>query len=168
MTNPKQYKTEAIILGTRPLGEKDKLVSIFTPHLGRFTIVAKSAQSQKSKLRGCIEPTAKVMLELYKGKSLDLVTEGQLLSGYWGIRESFERLCLAGEFIRWIIKFTAEHQENNALFILLDQALSSLDQEMALQAAKRCFQTKLLQIEGLWDHDNWVTEQEFLQKIRAY
>ena len=44
MTRPRVYKTEAIVLRQRKLGEADKIVTLFTPNYGKLDSVAKGAR----------------------------------------------------------------------------------------------------------------------------
>ena len=50
------YKTEAIIIKRVKLGEADRIITFYTPHLGKLQGVAKGVRKITSKLGGHLEP----------------------------------------------------------------------------------------------------------------
>ncbi len=168
MTQSKTKKCEAIILSTRPFSEKDRIVEFFAKQGGRATALAKSAATMKSRLRGHIEPTTHVELVLYRGKSLDLITEAHTLTSFLDIRSSYERIRLTGYLIQVLRNITVEHQDNPALFDILLKALAKLECGEPEAHVKTTFQTDILIAEGLWDLDTEITDGEFQNRINSY
>ena len=72
------YATRAIVLRTRPLGEKDRLVTLFSPEHGRISAVAKGARGTRSKLASASQPYVLGRFLLAKGRSLDIITQVQI------------------------------------------------------------------------------------------
>ena len=56
MPRPRVYKTQAIVLRQRKLGEADKIVTLYCAHLGKLDAVAKGVRRTKSRLAGNLEP----------------------------------------------------------------------------------------------------------------
>ena len=69
------YRDQGVVLRTQKLGEADRIITLFTKEHGRIKAVAKGVRRTKSKFGARLEPTSFVDLQLYAGKSLDIVTE---------------------------------------------------------------------------------------------
>ena len=67
MPPPRVYKTAAIVLRHRKLGEADKILTLFTPNYGKLDAVAKGVRRPTSKLAGHVEPLTYSSLLLARG-----------------------------------------------------------------------------------------------------
>ena len=56
MASPHIYRTDAVVLRQRRLGDADKICVLFTPQRGRIEAVAKGVRRTKSRLAGHVEP----------------------------------------------------------------------------------------------------------------
>ncbi len=45
MTRPRNYQTAAIIIKKIKLGEADRILTLYTPHLGKIQAVAKGGET---------------------------------------------------------------------------------------------------------------------------
>ncbi len=72
------YATRALALRVRPLGEKDRIVTLFSPEKGRFSAVAKGARGPKSKLASVAQPFIIARFLLAQGRSLDIINQAQI------------------------------------------------------------------------------------------
>lgn len=126
MSTPKLYKTEAIVLKGSDLGEADRLLTLFTPRLGKLKAVARGSRKPKSKLGGHVETLTHSLMMLAEGHSLDVVSQSQTLSSFLGLRGDLGRLSLGLYAADLVNCFTEERQENQALFDLLRDTLEWL------------------------------------------
>ncbi|MCL0053004.1 DNA repair protein RecO [Dehalococcoidales bacterium] len=55
MPKPRTYQTEAIIIKKTKLGEADRILTLYTPHLGKIQVVAKGVRHPRSKMAGYLE-----------------------------------------------------------------------------------------------------------------
>src|SRR5438105_3954447 len=83
------YKANAIVLRRIPLGETDKIITLFTREYGKYNAVAKGARKTTSRLCGATEPLMFLRAALADGMNLDVLTQCD-------IRESFP--TLRGDF----------------------------------------------------------------------
>src|ERR671910_2615010 len=90
------YKEQGIVLGSVKLAEADKIVTILTQGSGKVRAVAKGLRRTTSKFGARLEPFTHVSLMLYRGRSLDTVTQAEILHPFRGVREDFA-LFSAGE-----------------------------------------------------------------------
>src|SRR5438093_3302746 len=90
------YKEQGIVLRSVKLGEADKIVTILTQGAGKVRAVAKGIRKTRSRFGARLEPFTHVSLLLYRGKSLDTVTQAEIISPFLTLRRSFD-LIAAGE-----------------------------------------------------------------------
>ena len=82
MPPPRVYRSEALTLRKMPLGEADLIVTFFTRENGKLQAVGKGARKNSSKLVGHLEPLTQVNLSLARGRSLDIVTQAQVVTNF--------------------------------------------------------------------------------------
>ena len=73
------YRDEAIVIRTQKLGEADRIITLFTREHGRVRAVAKGVRRTKSKFGARLEPASLVDIQLYIGKTFDIVTQVESL-----------------------------------------------------------------------------------------
>ena len=123
----KVLKTEAIVLRHFPLGEADYILALYSRQLGKINAVAKGARRVKSKMGGHVEPLMHTSFLLAEGNNdLFTVNQAELLEGFRPIREDIERLELALHIAELMEAMTPTYQENEPLFHLLRDSLTTL------------------------------------------
>ncbi len=55
MTRPRSFQTEAVVLKKTKLGEADRILTFYTPDMGKTQGVAKGIRRPKSKMAGHLE-----------------------------------------------------------------------------------------------------------------
>ena len=70
----KLYRDEAVVLRTHDLGEADRIVTMLSRAHGRIRGVAKGVRRTKSRFGGRLEPFSMVDVQLYEGRTLDVIT----------------------------------------------------------------------------------------------
>ena len=93
-------KVRAVVLGSRPMGEADRVLRLFTRELGRVDAVVKGVRKTTSRWGGRLEPYAISDLMLYQGRSLYTVTQAQLVDVFRRLREDREGLAAAAVRLR--------------------------------------------------------------------
>jgi DNA repair protein RecO (recombination protein O) len=78
------YRDEAVVLRTQKLGEADRIVTLLTRQTGRVRAVAKGVRRTSSRFGARLEPFMHVDVQLYEGRSLDVVTQVETISPYGG------------------------------------------------------------------------------------
>lgn len=74
------YRDEAVVLRTQNLGEADRIVTVLTHSFGRVRAVAKGVRRTSSRFGARLEPFSVVDLQLYPGRTLDVVTQVETLA----------------------------------------------------------------------------------------
>ncbi len=76
------YRDEGVVLRTQKLGESDRIITVLTRRSGRVRAVAKGVRRTTSRFGARLEPFMLVDLQLWQGRSLDVVTQVETLSPY--------------------------------------------------------------------------------------
>jgi DNA repair protein RecO (recombination protein O) len=82
-SNERAYKTRAIVLRARNLGEADRIYTLFTESRGKVDAVAKGVRRTKSHIAGRLEFMSEAMLTLHRGRNLDVVTSADIVVTEW-------------------------------------------------------------------------------------
>jgi DNA repair protein RecO (recombination protein O) len=148
MTAPRVYQTEAIIIKRIKLGEADRILTLYTPELGKIKAVAKGTRRPKSKLGGHVELLTHSQLMLARGRNLDIITQAQTIDNFLPLKDNLGSIS-SGMYISELVdSFTAEHIENRRLFDLLLDTLNQLSQPKDSETVLRYFELHVLDYLG--------------------
>src|SRR5690554_3248610 len=76
------YRDEAVVLRTHKLGEADRLVTMLSKRHGKIRAVAKGVRRTASKFGARLEPFMVADVQLYEGRSLDIITQAESIGSY--------------------------------------------------------------------------------------
>ena len=76
------YRDDGIVLRTQKLGEADRIITILGRTSGRIHAVAKGVRRTKSRFGARLEPFTHVDLMLHTGRSLDIITQAEVIRPY--------------------------------------------------------------------------------------
>jgi DNA repair protein RecO (recombination protein O) len=76
------YRDDGIVLRTQKLGEADRIITILGRGSGRIRAVAKGVRRTKSRFGARLEPFTHVDLMLHTGRSLDIITQAEVIRPY--------------------------------------------------------------------------------------
>ncbi len=148
MPRPRVYKTKAVVLRHRKLGEADLILTLYSPELGKLDAVAKGARKPTSRLAGHLEALSHTNVMLAQGKSLDVVTQSQTIEAFRAFWEDLERMSRAVYVAELVDKSTPEQQPNRALYELLLQTLRYLAETAQIDVVVRWFEVQALTVLG--------------------
>src|SRR5580700_1429490 len=89
------YRTEALILRERRIGEADKILTLYSLDRGKFDAIAKGVRRPTSRKSGHLEVLTRVSLLLASGRSLDVITQSETVESFAVLRDDLERLSRA-------------------------------------------------------------------------
>jgi DNA repair protein RecO (recombination protein O) len=89
------FSLTAVNVGTFPLGESDRIVTLFSRERGLHRAVAKGARKPGTKLSGKSEPLNINRMLLAKGRSLDIITQCESIETFGSLRKDLTRLAYA-------------------------------------------------------------------------
>ena len=118
------YRTEAIVLRRKDIGEADRILTLFTPGRGKIRAIAKGIRKPRSRKAGHLELFTRAKLLLAQGRDLDHVTQADMVEPYRALREDLLRSAYAAYMVELLDRFTPDEEENEALYNLLSQGLA--------------------------------------------
>ena len=122
------YRDEGVVLRVQKLGEADRIVTVLTRRNGRVRAVAKGVRRTRSKFGATVEPFSHVDLQLYTGRSLDVVVQAESLHSYGeALVADYARYTAGTAVLETAERLTAEEREPALkLFLLVVGALRTL------------------------------------------
>ena len=141
---PRVYKTPAIVLRQRRLGDADKIVTLYSANFGKLDAVAKGVRRVTSRLAGHVEPLNHGAYLIARGRNLDIITQAQTIETFQPLRDDLDRLSRALYAAELLDRATEERAENFALYRLLLDALRRLATNDELDMPLRFFEMSLL------------------------
>jgi len=148
MTKPRNYQTEAVIIKKTKLGEEDRILTLYTPHLGKIQAVAKGVRRPRSKMAGHLELLTHSQISLARGRNLDTVTGSQTIDSFLPLKSNLELTSYGLYAIELTHQFAADHVENYPLFQLLLETMHHLCQDNNSELVLRYFELHLLNLVG--------------------
>lgn len=121
------YRDQGIVLRTHKLGETDRILTLMTQGRGKVRAVAKGVRRPGSRFGGRLEPYSHVDLLLYEGRSLDVVTQADLLAPHANIRADWHTSSAAAVLVELVDTVSVEGDRDNRLFLQLRAGLQALD-----------------------------------------
>jgi len=144
MSKPRTYQTEAIVIKKTKLGEADRILTLYTPHLGKIQAVAKGVRRPRSKLAGHLELLTHSQVSLARGRNLDTIIGSQATNSFLTLKNDLWLTSCALYAVELVNQFTADHIENYPLFQLLLETMKQLCQAGDNELVLRYFEIQLL------------------------
>lgn len=76
------YRDEVVVLRTHKLGEADRILTMLSRRHGKLRAVAKGVRRTSSRFGSRLEPFMVADVQLYAGRSLDIVQQAESLGAY--------------------------------------------------------------------------------------
>ncbi len=90
------YRDEVVVLRTHKLGEADRILTLLSRRHGKIRAVAKGVRRTSSRFGARLEPFMVADVQLYEGRSLDVVQQAESLGAYGAdIVEHYDRYTAA-------------------------------------------------------------------------
>ncbi len=122
------YKVNGIVLRARNFGESDRILAILDRDLGKLEGVAKGARRARSTLRGPCQPFSHNLFFLWHGKSLDGISQVEVVHSFAGLRDNLLKLAAASYMTELVDNVSSEHDPNPELFDLLLETFRWLEE----------------------------------------
>ena len=127
MPRSRVYKTEAIVLRHQILGDADKIVTVYSPYLGKLRLVGKGVLKPRSRVGGHVEPLSRVSLLIARGQNLDVISQVSPIESFVELRDDLHRTAQALYAAELIDLFTGEEDASPELYEALLETLKGPD-----------------------------------------
>ncbi|MDO8735981.1 MAG: DNA repair protein RecO [Thermoleophilia bacterium] len=124
---PRDYSTDAIVLGSHKLGDADRVVTLFTAARGKVPTVVKGVRKIKSRFGGRLEPFTQLQVQLHEGRNLHTLTGADTVKTHAVIRDDPAALRAALGFIEMLGRATPDFEKLPRSYNLLVNYLLEMD-----------------------------------------
>ncbi|GAA3903530.1 DNA repair protein RecO [Microbacterium invictum] len=120
------YRDEVVVLRTHKLGEADRILTLLSRRHGKVRAVAKGVRRTSSRFGARLEPFMVADVQLYAGRSLDIVQQAESLGSYGaGIVTHYDRYTAAHAMVEAADRLN-EAEATPQQYLLLIGGLRSL------------------------------------------
>jgi len=130
------------------LGEADRILTLFARGYGKIRAVAKGVRKPASRKVGHVELFTRVDLLIAQGRSLDVVSQAQMLDPFTQVHDDLERAIYAAHLVELVDAFTEESDQHDDVYDLLVSGLRWLCETADERRTARYFELRLLDLDG--------------------
>ncbi len=121
-----EIKTDAVVLRAIDYQENDKILTLFSPALGRITVGAKGVKKPKAKLAFAAQPFCFAEYVLAERGGRYTLTGGYLHESFFSLRNDIVRFYAACALAEVCLTVLYERESHEGLFIALIEGLKGL------------------------------------------
>ena len=118
-SNNRFYKTTGIILKHSPIGESDRLLTVFTSDMGKLKLVARGVRKTNSKIGGHLDLLSHCHLEISRGRNIDVITSASNINSFKTLRENLIKIGNAFFSLELVDSLTPDNEPENKIFLSL-------------------------------------------------
>jgi DNA repair protein RecO (recombination protein O) len=143
-------RSTAVVIGSFPLGESDRVVTFFSRDVGRVRGVARAARRMRSRFGGSLELFTLGELVFFDTGRSDLVRidHFDVTHPFAALRERLDTLGEAAWVVEIVARTTGERDRQPALYGLLVRALRALETAPRPARVAVCFGVRCLEVLG--------------------
>jgi len=122
-------RTRGLVLNVSDHSESDKIVTLYSPDLGKVTGIAKGAKRSKKRFVNKLEEFSllNIMYNPPKREGLFFLQEAELENAFLSLRTVYPRYVTAAFVNELTLRFTREHDPDPHIFSLLLWAMEGLE-----------------------------------------
>ena len=134
-------KTRALVIGSVPLGESDRIVTFYSRDVGKVRGIARAARRMRSRFGSALELLTLGDLVFFDGGRSDLVQVDHfdIVHPFERVRGDLERLGQAAWMVECVARLTADRDPSATLYGLLVRALKSVEAGASPRRAATAF-----------------------------
>jgi DNA repair protein RecO (recombination protein O) len=143
-------RSAAVVIGSFPLGESDRVVTFFSRDVGRVRGVARAARRMRSRFGGSLELFTLGELVFFDTGRSDLVRVDHfdVTHPFAALRERLDTLGEAAWVVEIVARTTGERDRQPALYGLLVRTLRALETAPRPARVAVCFGVRCLDVLG--------------------
>jgi DNA repair protein RecO (recombination protein O) len=148
MSNARVYRTEGLVLKAYDYGEADRILTLYTPHLGKIRATAKGVRRTKSRMSGHLDLFMRSNVLVARGRNLDIITQADGVESFREMREDLYLLSSAHYIAELLDNFAPEGLANEWLYALTAHALRQLSTAPNIELLLRSYELQILSLSG--------------------
>jgi len=142
-------KTLGVVLRYTNINESDRMLTVFSPELGKISVMARGCRRPKSRFLASAQLFCYSEFVLARHRDLLIMTQADVKNPYFDIRSDLDRLAYASYILNVVEEAVNPGEENYRLFALLLHTLSYLSfSDIPPEDVKAVFELKFLDLIG--------------------
>lgn len=142
------YAANGIVLRRIDLGEKDRILTIFSKEHGKLGAVAKGARRPGSRLTAACEPFTYSRMLLASGRNLDILSQADIRESFPCVKCDMNRVAYAVYLLELTNHFIENREPNPDLFDSLLSVMYVMESGADPEICARRFELDLLSLLG--------------------
>jgi len=147
----RQQSADALILGTYPLREKDRIVSFLTRDAGKKRGVARGARGPRNAYAGALEPMTEARILYFERDAQELVSinSADIIRASFPLAKDLDRGLLLSAMAESLQTFVSDDDPAEPFYRLARHALDALFADAAADWVAAYFDVWILKLSGL-------------------
>lgn len=143
-------RIRAVIIRSQRWGDADRIVTFYSPDLGKIRGAARGARRMKTRFGGVLEPFGIVDLTLFQKTpdALGQISQIDLVKSFKAVREDLGVMAAAAKMVRMVEMITADRDPNPEMYAALVYGLENLVPDRDLALTTLLFQIHVLGYTG--------------------
>jgi DNA repair protein RecO (recombination protein O) len=121
------YRSKGIVLRSIRYGEADRILDLYTRDSGLVSAIAKGIRRTRSRFGARLEPFSCVDFVAYHGRTLDTITQAEVLRSFHNVREDLARFEAAAGMVGSVRALSGGDVADRRVFNLLYNGLDALE-----------------------------------------
>jgi DNA repair protein RecO (recombination protein O) len=121
------YRSKGIVLRSIRYGEADRILDLYTRDSGLVSAIAKGIRRTRSRFGARLEPFSCVDFVAYHGRTLDTITQAEVLRSFHNVREDLARFEAAAGMVGSVRALSGGDAADRRVFNLLYNGLDALE-----------------------------------------
>ncbi|HKX18980.1 MAG TPA: DNA repair protein RecO [bacterium] len=121
------YKVGAVVLRHQPVGEADRVLTLFTLEYGKLRVSARGVRKTTSRLAGRVQPYTEGRFLLARGRTLDVVAQAEVVRSFAGLQQDLLRSAYAAYVAELVDRFLPERDRHPDIFEALVDAFGVIE-----------------------------------------
>ncbi len=148
----KTYSASSIVLSRTDLGEKDRILTLYTREYGKLSAVSKGCRRPGSKLSGASEPFTFIKMLASRGRDLDTISQADVRESFPNVKCNILSTAYGIYMLELVRSFVDERQPSEELFDTLLSSMYVLENGAPPELCARYMELHVLDILGYKPH----------------
>ncbi len=144
------FTTPAIVIRRADYSDYDRMITLFSPEMGRIDAIARGCRRPKSPLINAVEPFTSGEFQLFAHKERFSLEQCQISDSYFELRSDYDRLCHGVYWLKLLDDAILPDTTAPELFITTLRALAHLNYgELPPALVTMAFEMHFMALNGL-------------------
>lgn len=140
---------QGIVLRSTDYGEGDKIISLFTPELGKVSLMARGAKKVKSRHAAVTQLFTYGDFVFFKaGSQMGSLSNGEIIEAHHALREDLHKSAYAAYLAEMTDRMLGDEEGSAFLFEQLKAGLAAIEADKDMQIVVHLYEMKMFELAG--------------------